>query len=474
MRANALVIALGIGMGVYRCSHEWPVWFFETHSPVAVGPFMASDAFIFVDVGKVLGVVAYAALCYLVGRDRWKGPVFLLPSVVIVAGYLLPAASALGAPVPTWAAMADMVVCGMGVGMLFAQWIEVFGLLVPAKAMQAFAISYLTRFVLLPALTGGDTPAVAIFAVLLAGTSFLQVAACLALAREASERPAGGTLGAVPARSLELGGAFRDISAVLVWAAVYAFGYGLSEAATSLGHSVHFAGLGYVLPSILILALTATLKDRFDGNALIAVSLSLIAAGLLSYTVFNMGAEAAQILISAGMSAFEILAYTLVCSYAHRRRESAMFPSACLRVVALAAADLAVVMVRTVGGLDLGVLSMVAVVASFAASFLIVLPRTKADGDSRFRPEEVGIARDGESERRGRLKLVAEGAGLSPREETVFWLLVDGKTYDEISEELFISNGAVRAHCSRIYDKCGIHSRIAFDQEVLGSPKTPA
>ena len=45
----------------------------------------------------------------------------------------------------------------------------------------------------------------------------------------------------------------------------------------------------------------------------------------------------------------------------------------------------------------------------------------------------------------------------------MFQLLVMGKTSTEISEELFISNGAVRAHCSRIYDKFGVHSRKDFD-----------
>lgn len=62
-----------------------------------------------------------------------------------------------------------------------------------------------------------------------------------------------------------------------------------------------------------------------------------------------------------------------------------------------------------------------------------------------------------------RLAALAMTKELSPRETTVFQLLVMGKTTAEISEELFISNGAVRAHCSRIYDKFGVHSRKDFD-----------
>lgn len=45
----------------------------------------------------------------------------------------------------------------------------------------------------------------------------------------------------------------------------------------------------------------------------------------------------------------------------------------------------------------------------------------------------------------------------------MFLLLADNKSANQISSELFISNGAVRSHCSRIYDKFGVHSRKELD-----------
>jgi DNA-binding CsgD family transcriptional regulator len=48
---------------------------------------------------------------------------------------------------------------------------------------------------------------------------------------------------------------------------------------------------------------------------------------------------------------------------------------------------------------------------------------------------------------------------LSEREKEIAKLLVDGKTYKQISEDLFISLPTVKTHASNIYKKCGVKSR---------------
>lgn len=48
---------------------------------------------------------------------------------------------------------------------------------------------------------------------------------------------------------------------------------------------------------------------------------------------------------------------------------------------------------------------------------------------------------------------------LSEREKEIAKLLVDGKTYKQISEDLFISLPTVKTHTSNIYKKCGVKSR---------------
>ena len=63
---------------------------------------------------------------------------------------------------------------------------------------------------------------------------------------------------------------------------------------------------------------------------------------------------------------------------------------------------------------------------------------------------------------------VAELAGLSRRETAVYQLMVDGKNVAVIGEELFIAQGTVRAHMSRIYEKLGVHSREEFGRLFEG------
>ena len=48
---------------------------------------------------------------------------------------------------------------------------------------------------------------------------------------------------------------------------------------------------------------------------------------------------------------------------------------------------------------------------------------------------------------------------ISKREQEIAVLLIKGKTYKEISEELFISISTVKTHAGNIYKKCGIKNR---------------
>ena len=134
-----------------------------------------------------------------------------------------------------------------------------------------------------------------------------------------------------------------------------------------------------------------------------------------------------------------------------------MLPGSCIRILALIAADLAIILMRLNVSWNRGILVTATILATLAVGIAVFAPLLGSQREfSRFLSE-------GESSERERLDGIAEAAGLSARETTVFRLLVMGKSATEISEELFISNGAVRAHSSRIYDKFGVHSRKDFD-----------
>lgn len=458
LRAHGAVFCVGLGMGLYRCAHEWPVWFGEGLAARGVLSLSAENLFLVVDAGKVLGVVVYVAACYLWDRDRRSGALLLLPSVLLAAGYLGPLLWSIGVDVGATALLVFLTVCGAAAGMVFAQWIEVCGYMGPLRVIEALAVSYLARALVLPVVTSCSITVSAALITALGATAFVQVA--LAYRIIAVSSPAGASVYPRVVRPTQ----GRRHGLLFAWVCVFTFAFGLGEASTGLAHEVAVSGAGYAVPSLLVAALAFSLADRFDRNALYAVSIPLMGAGLVSLEFFGTSAVLGQLLVSAGMCAFELLAYTVACTDGFRTRTSSMLTGSAVRVIALASADGAVLAVRLLPGIDTRALVALATLATVAMGFAMLLPHRNGHPDRGETGRNGGPAP--ESTREGRVELAAEHADLSPRERTVFDLLVQGKTAAQISEELFISNGAVRAHCSRIYAKFGVHDRKAFD-EVL-------
>lgn len=331
--------------------------------------------------------------------------------------------------------------------MLFGQWIEFCGCLPPVKVIQVFAISFAVRFALLPIVTGVDELLSTLVIICLAGSSFIQVSFCFSSIPIVEDRPREG-FGAK---------GFSGYGMLFLFVCVFAFAYGVGGSATQLSHSTHETGVGNLLPSLVILILAFKMGDRFDRTILYAIALPLMTVGLIGVEFLGISLSFSQVMVSAAYSAFDLLVYTMVCSNAYRSRTSAMLPGSCIRILALVAADLAILLMRLNLSWSRGVLVTVTILATLAVGIAVFVPLLGSQRDySRFQPE-------GESSERKRLEDIAASKGLSARETTVFQLLVMGKSATEISEELFISNGAVRAHFSRIYDKFGVHSRKDFD-----------
>jgi len=64
---------------------------------------------------------------------------------------------------------------------------------------------------------------------------------------------------------------------------------------------------------------------------------------------------------------------------------------------------------------------------------------------------------------------VAEGEGLSPREQEVLELLARGYLYKEIAEDLKISYGTVHTYIERIFKKLHVRSRAQAVAKYLGA-----
>jgi DNA-binding NarL/FixJ family response regulator len=60
-------------------------------------------------------------------------------------------------------------------------------------------------------------------------------------------------------------------------------------------------------------------------------------------------------------------------------------------------------------------------------------------------------------------------ATLSPREQEVAALVAAGKRNRDVAAALFVTEKTVESHLARIYDKLGVHSRVAL-AAIIGTP----
>lgn len=447
LKEHALVLYAGIGMGIYRCTHEWPVWFngmVNIETPIDL---FTDDFSLLLDASKIVGILIFLVLCYSFDKEKKHGILLVLPSALVVAGCLFPLMYSLGVPNSNLIMGVSLLFIGAGAGMLFAQWIEFCGFMAPVKVIQVLALSYIVRFLFLPILTTTTTFISVILLILVSGSSFAQVFLCYRHVPRAESW----------ARSLPNRKDVSSFGIFFIWVFIFAFAYGLGTSSTLLSHSTYEAGWGKVLPSIFILILSLKLGDRFDRNILYTIALPLMTAGLICIEFLGINPSLSQVLLSAAFSSFHLLVYAMVSFQAYQSRTSAMFFGACVRILALVAADAAVILARLFPFFNSVVFTTVTIVASILVGVWLFLPR------SNSYPDHYQLQANKETSRQKHLSDLAEAAGLSRRETTVFQLLMLGKTSTEISNELFISNGAVRAHCSRIYDKFGVHSRKDFD-----------
>lgn len=141
--------------------------------------------------------------------------------------------------------------------MVFAQWIEVCGYMGPLRVIEALAVSYLVRTLVLPVVTSCDVTVSAVLITVLGATAFMQVA--LAYRIIAAPSPAGASVYPRTARPAQ---GRSDHGLLFAWVCVFTFAFGLGEASTGLAHEVTVSGVGYAAPSLLVAVLAFALGRR--------------------------------------------------------------------------------------------------------------------------------------------------------------------------------------------------------------------
>ncbi len=483
---NQVTALSAVGIGLARTIHGWQL-----------GIGRASDALIdshlMIDAGEI---AVFAALAAVVA---WRGPLCrkswpLLAGIGCLVVALLASNPAAGA----WAGGAIRAVgdvsAGMAYALLLLVWLELCGCITPLQATLALLASYavsLVGWLLLRSVTGVSGYVIAILL-------------CLACALLAVQAYRAVSAPALP-RATQPRDMRRTLSVPMVaWMVLMSFAYGFGDSFTQMGFSTLASKLGMVVPLVVVAVTLACLRDNVDIRTIYRMSLVLMGVGIVPTVLFNVLPTASQILMSAAQAGNMSVACVMACTSAHRRHESTIFGCGVLMAVSLPS----ILLGNAVGAVFIQACfalsepmprlagTAIALMAVLLAAYLMrdedlsslvidhslaprrkgpkavetplgapETPRTAADPLARACAQlAAALAGGNENVKAERRAEVAALVGLSKRETAVFALMVDGHNIAVIGEELFIAQGTVRAHMSRIYEKLGVHSREEFSR----------
>lgn len=434
---NRLAVLAAVGYGLIRCCSSLAVWH-------AGGEAVPSG-----DAGKLAGMLALLLALYLPHGGPRPFAVQAAPCACALAGCAVGAVCvALGEP-PSWLSGAAQLLIGAGTAAMMLQWLGWVGRL-PARKI-ALVIGAAELFNSLVAVVASANPAVlAVYLGLFVCVSGLLLAVC------DQGMPASGQ-GRAPSYRAPRALFGPSFAKTVAWTAVFCFAFGYVDSVVGLARASVASSLGNMVPGAVLLVLAAAVPERYDIRVLNRLSLALMAAGLLLAMLLPGPGPATLFVASAAASSSRISSYAMACIQARWLHVSSVLPAAVVKAVVILAmnlGDLAGACASGPGFLLLGGLTLAAVLAvSLVFSPFDVAERTAYRSDERPSFDEA-LARE------------AAARGLSNREATVFALMARGRSTAEVSEELFISKSAVRAHASRVYEKFGVHSRAELDGAV--------
>lgn len=254
---------------------------------------------------------------------------------------------------------------------------------------------------------------------------------------------------------------------LVVWVSIYCFSYGLVSSFMHFSKLSLFDNFGNMIPGAAIAGLAFGLPSRFDMRALKNIAFVFMVAGLLLAGFFDNDNAWVQVFASAGTASCRLFAYSLACMRAHAARTSALPACAIVKLLIIATTETGI----QTGLLDLAIDPGVLGAAIILTISLLSAGLSPFSIDERYVLERA-VQSSPASRRQEALTSLSTERGLSKRETTVFMLMASGCDIAAISDELFISKSAVRAHASRIYAKFAVHNRQEFN-EVLDAYLPP-
>lgn len=417
--------------------------------------------------GGELSFAVYAAIAFCLAALVWRADspklrrvLFLLGVGSQVVSALLLFASTLSGAQPALLVSLQFAAHSFGVVLVSALWIDLYAALNPVRALFAAAVVVvLSRF--------------AHFA--LADASALRLdAVCLVL-------PLASACSLIVARKRIVGDAGKGRAAfgkrvvpkrAVFLIALYAFSYGAISSLVGAGRQW---GVD-VIPAIVIIVLVLALRERFDASALYRLMFSLMIAGFL-LAAFAGGELLAvsSLSMDAAYATLNLLVVFVVAVISYNAAVSGLFLFCVLMGVQMLFHALGALSGSLLVGSGLIDYSLSILVSILLVAVLVPLSISKNGVSSLFDGLPVdpaaleGASVTPERALQAKARGLAQACGLTERETEILQLIVKRQSNAEIARTLVISEGTVKTHTHRIYQKVGVRSRAELLATVEGA-----
>lgn len=443
-----------LGLGLYRAWIE--IVYVGTWIPFPTLALAGQDLF---DAAMVVALLACALLHRIVSPLFRKRALLWFSATMVSVGSLANFACLAWPRAAAFVALPSAVLCGIGIALLILIWSELYACLSPYQVAVYYAASILFGAAVIILCRGLITTYLCFAAAIL---PLISMACALINFKH------------VPPESLPV---TRKPSAPFPWTPIalmslYAFAYGLreNELTSVMGPMSSF---GVIAASSIVLIGIIGFRDRFDLDVMQRVALPAMVCSLIFVSAYNyVGAIFANLCASLSYTAFSIFIFCILCNLSRRFGFSAIMLFGLERGIRAVfsllgrLADNAVVALY--GHSILSGLIVAATIAALIIAFALILWKTPRQRDLWHVPAFEEDAADnknrlGAPSAEEKLAISCAIArkryDLTPREEDVLLLLVQGESIAGVAQALVIAKGTAKVHVRHIYEKLGVHTR---------------
>ena len=455
-----------LGLGLYRAWIE--IVYVGTWIPFPTLALAGQDIF---DAAMVVALLACALLHRIVSPlFRKQAPLWASATMVSV-GSLANFACLVWPWAASFVALPSAVLCGVGIALLILIWSELYTCLSPYQVAVYYAASILFGAAVIILCRGFITTYLCVAAAILPLISM--ACALISFQRIPSESLPASKKPTAP---------FPGTPIALM--SLYAFAYGLreNELTSVMGPMSSF---GVIAASSIVLIGIIGFRDRFDLDMMQRVALPAMVCSLIFVSAYNyIGVIFANLCASLSYTAFSIFIFCILCNLSRRFGFSAIMLFGLERgiraVFSLLGRLTDSVVVTLYGHSILSDLIVAATIAALIIAFALILWKTPRRRDLWHVPafeEDITVSRDGSGASSAEERLALSCAiarkryDLTPREEDVLFLLVQGKSIAEVAQALVIAKGTAKVHVRHIYEKLDVHTRDEL-KGIVGTIQT--